>query len=327
MTKLIMDPNKPGWTLPQTLRQGENFYSNTGVNEGIVNFDVNTGKPLTQNQTTIIPSYQNLTSNPPVSGGTVPAPVDPKIMSFTQALIQILKDAQGANTKGQAGLMNQSNQIKGLGLNDATTNFANPLLAPNDGTSLGMSAQNEFDPSLNSIADQQKLATQNLGNITDLVNMTGDNYQKEQDRIQRAKDDAANRAVTAANKAKSDSIKLTPTDKQGLLAAGFLPAEITSIENDVNKYGINKVLEGITDTTQKTAIQKVYGGIVKDISTKLTRANVSLLFDLTDDGSKSGFLGLGKTTSQKLDDIMNIIQRYQAVGYTDDEILKLIQSQ
>ncbi|MFA6171957.1 MAG: hypothetical protein WCW77_00100 [Patescibacteria group bacterium] len=62
----------------------------------------------------------------------------------------------------------------------------------------------------------------------------------------------------------------------------------------------------------------------KEEETNLTRANVSKLYGLSDDDTKNGFLGNGKTNRQKLDDIMASITQYQAVGYSDDEILKLM---
>ncbi len=102
----------------------------------------------------------------------------------------MLKEAQGRDSAGQASLMKQSQGITGLGLNDAGMNFRNKKLAPSSGTSLGMSAQNEFDPLQLSIANQQKLATQNLGNVTDLIKETGNNYQDEQDRLERAREKA-----------------------------------------------------------------------------------------------------------------------------------------
>lgn len=58
--------------------------------------------------------------------------------------------------------------------------------------------------------------------------------------------------------------------------------------------------------------------------TKLTRESVSTLYGLPDDEDKTGFLGFGKTNKEKLDEIMETVERYKAVGYTDKEILKLI---
>lgn len=125
----------------------------------------------------------------------------------------------------------------------------------------------------------------------------------------------------------SGPVTITAEDKRGLVGAGFTSTEANAIGADVNKYGLAKVLEGITDPTQKAAIQKVYG-VDASKETKLTRASMSALFGIADNSSKSGILGFfggGKTNSQKLDDLMSTIKKYQDVGYKDDEILKLMQ--
>ncbi len=65
--------------------------------------------------------------------------------------------------------------------------------------------------------------------------------------------------------------------------------------------------------------------LVKTKST-LTRETISKMFKIEDNDKKSGFLGLwGETNKEKLDNIMNAITQYQNVGYTDQEILKMMQ--
>jgi len=87
-------------------------------------------------------------------------------------------------------------------------------------------------------------------------------YQKEQ---------ALNLAQEArlSEKSTDTDVEITPEDKRGLIGAGFTPTETAQIESDVNRYGIDKVLEGITDTTQKKAIQKAYG-----VTEKVSRAQL-----------------------------------------------------
>ncbi len=185
MTTLIRQP-AGGFTLPESLTatQAANSWSAPAKNVA-----TNFGKP----------SYSNLTSAPVNNPMTVQNPtsqnvpqVSPSSVNFTTALIQILKEAQGRNATGQGKLMKQSQDITGQGINDANRNFKNPLLSPDSGTSLGRSATNEFDPSLLSIENQQKLGTQNLNNITDLVKQTSSDYKDEQDRIAKAKEKASN---------------------------------------------------------------------------------------------------------------------------------------
>jgi hypothetical protein len=120
------------------------------------------------------------------------------------------------------------------------------------------------------------------------------------------------------------TVNLTPTDKQGLVAIGMTTKDIAAMEEEINEFGINAVLEGQDDPKVRDAIMKAYGGKVEEES-KLTRENVAKFYGLTDDGRKTGLLGLGKTTSQKLDEIMQTIQRYQALGMSDDDIIKLLQ--
>jgi len=188
MTVLTSNPSG-GFSLPQTLTQGQSYMG------GIVNYDSATGKPLAPGATTLSsPSYSNLVASPPDQNGAVPtplAPVNPTTVSFTQALLQILKDAQDRNSAGQSTLTAQSNQIKGQGLADAAANFQNPLLAPSSGTSLGMSAQNAFDPATGAIEKQQTDAKDNLSNITDIIKQSSSDYNAEQDRIQKANEAAA----------------------------------------------------------------------------------------------------------------------------------------
>jgi len=122
---------------------------------------------------------------------------------------------------------------------------------------------------------------------------------------------------------KNKPILLGATEKQILLGVGFSQPDIIAIEKDINQYGLNKVMEGITDQKQKNALQKVYGIKVEEPS-KLTRTSISTLYGIPDDDKKTGFLGFGKTNKEKLDDIMKIIAQYQAVGTSDADILKLI---
>lgn len=185
-----------GRTLQELLASNPQYASNPNlIRPGqTVNFGSSTQPPAPR-------SYADLTSSTPAPQsptmpylpGVSPEPTQTSnpTTSFTKALIDILKNAQGTNQTGQAKLMKQGQDIKGQGLADSARNFNNPNLAPNSGTSLGLSAQNEFDPSTLSIENQQKLATTNLGNITDIIDRTQSSYDKEQERIAQAKQDIA----------------------------------------------------------------------------------------------------------------------------------------
>ena len=78
----------------------------------------------------------------------------------------------------------------------------------------------------------------------------------------------------------SDGTPLPPAKLVELQGAGFSQSDITNITNDINQYGITKVLEGITDPNQKKTLQKIYG--VEVVQTKEEiEADMKMLF--TDD--------------------------------------------
>jgi len=183
MTTLYRDPNTGSFALPNspgTINLGS--APSWNILGGGNGFNL----PETTTPAPVIPTSRNVQSPTPLRQ------TNPSTISFTQALIQMLKDAQGRNDIGQVALTNQKNEITGLGINDAARNFSNPLLAPNDSTSLGRSAIGEFDPVTGEIKRQQDQATRNLSNITDLVKETRIAYDNEQERIQKAKDKADN---------------------------------------------------------------------------------------------------------------------------------------
>ncbi len=195
MTTLTRDPITNGFKLPDdptnrfntaTGQPNPNYSSLINPNAGLAPGVTGTYNPATTGVTFNIPPT---TSNPPQ---TSPSSPSSPTTSFTTALIALLKDAQQRDVTGQAKLLGQSQQIEGQGLADAARNFNNPMLAPNSGTSLGNSAQNEFDPATLSIKNQQELATKNLANIKDTLKETQDAYDKEQERIAKAKEKASN---------------------------------------------------------------------------------------------------------------------------------------
>jgi hypothetical protein len=72
------------------------------------------------------------------------------------------------------------------------------------------------------------------------------------------------------NKRNSDAVKedefsidLTPTERRNLLGSGFGTSEIEQIEQDVNDYGLEAVLEGIEGDDKKKAVSEAYGKEMK----------------------------------------------------------------
>lgn len=154
------------------------------------------------------PNYSNLTSsqnnNNQGGGFTVPTTPtgNPSTMSFTDALIKMLKDKQAQTNAGKDVLTSQSNKITGQGINDAIRIFKNPLLGNSSGTSLANSAGSEYEPLQLSLADQQKRATENLNNFSDVVDKTISAYEDEQDRKATIAKAASGDDLTAGEKYK-----------------------------------------------------------------------------------------------------------------------------
>lgn len=139
---------------------------------------------------------------------------------------------------------------------------------------------------------------------------------------------ALNKVLSGKTTGSDTAFTFTQTQKSQLLSGGFSASDITAMQGDVAKYGIDKVTEGMTDT-QKALVKRVLAGTdtvagVGDDS-KLTRDSISKYFGIPDTDDKSGFLGTGATNKASLDSIMATIAKYQAVGYSDADILKMIQ--
>jgi len=148
--------------------------------------------------------------------------------------------------------------------------------------------------------------------------------QFEINRINTASDKASAVQAAGVYSKKKDNISLSTDKKVKLLGSGLSQVDISNIEKDVKEYGLDKVLEGITNPKQKEALQNVYSS---SDGTKLTRESVSSLYGIPDNESRSSILGFeyGDTNKKQLDTIMDTINKYKAVGYSDKEILKLIQ--
>lgn len=80
-------------------------------------------------------------------------------------------------------------------------------------------------------------------------------------------------------------IDLSTADKTALLGAGFTSSEVSQIQNDVNQFGLDAVLEGLNDN-QKKAIQDVYG-----VKEKVTRQQVeaTVTQKVAQDGLKNAY--------------------------------------
>lgn len=128
------------------------------------------------------------------------------------------------------------------------------------------------------------------------------------------------------------SITFTGTDKQKLLSAGFTTAEINNIQSDVNKYGIDKVVSGMS-SAQASAVRGVLGGGTQPFLNEdffKTRYGSGLEAAAKAAGyiyKSGGFLGNNKNgdTSAFISHLMTIVEQYRKAGYNDQDILKMMQ--
>lgn len=158
--------------------------------------------------------------------------------------------------------------------------------------------------------------------------MTAEQAQKamQYSRIYQDKVRPPNNSLTDKNTFKFDS-----SARGQLLSKNFTNDEITQIESDLQKYSVEQVTNGMT-AEQKKAIKFVldnasYSQQQKDTESKLTRQNLSNLFGIPDNNEKGSIFGFdhGKTNAEKLSELENTVKKYKDVGYTDAEILKLMQ--
>jgi len=136
------------------------------------------------------------------------------------------------------------------------------------------------------------------------------------------------------------SIGLTPDDKRSLLGGGWSEGDIEAIENDVRTYGLTEAIDNAkangASTTQIAAMQKAYGAS-GDTTQFLTKDFFKGLFtdeQLKTSAKDAGFVSGGEDfipfnesadTDSYLNNIENIINSYRAAGYSDQEILKMMQ--
>ena len=152
----------------------------------------------------------------------------------------------------------------------------------------------------------------------------------------------ANRKAIIARGGVGTFIPLTTTDRQNLLGVGLSQPDITNIEKDINEYGLEAVLAGVSDSKQKSAIKKAYSGqgietqfITKEfLTTQFAGSSIdSMLKTLgkkRDDYAK--FWSSSATEEQNIrndfnkyiETLMPIVEQYRAAGYTDKEILALM---
>lgn len=181
--------------------------------------------------------------------------------------------------------------------------------------------------------------TVKTGEWTDLSGKVGGSYLLGTNYVQR--NNVTGEIRTAVNPPNSSSASssipggatLSTTDKQALLGVGFTASEIVHIQADVNAHGLQTVLAGVSDSAQRNALQKVYG--TPNTTQFLTTTYLSNIFGdaalekaASAAGYKTGgFLGFGESGDKTtyLTHLMSIVNQYRQAGYTDQDILKMLQ--
>lgn len=139
------------------------------------------------------------------------------------------------------------------------------------------------------------------------------------------------------------TIKFTPDENKQLLAAGFNSTEIAQIQSDVSKYGVDAVVEGMS-TAQATAVKNILSGFTpnqiqtqetasKQFLTKDYFKNLYTTSQLEQAAADAGFGDLGEgvfnlkdvDTEEYLNYLEKLVSQYRQAGYTDQEILKMMQ--
>lgn len=203
----------------------------------------------------------------------------------------------------------------------------------------------EFQLLTDSIGNQQdlaKLAIQNgqgsLGAQIAALDPKSDTFKDDLGRL--------GGQIIPKSKDTTSFVSLSTPDRQALLAVGLTQLDIQNIERDINEYGIDKVLEGITDEKQKKEIKRVYSGkketeeeekfITKEfLTTQFANTTIdSMLKTLGKTRDEYAKFWSSKDTEEQnikndfntyIDGLMPLVEQYRKAGYTDKEILKLMQ--
>lgn len=126
------------------------------------------------------------------------------------------------------------------------------------------------------------------------------------------------------------------TGKEDLIAGGFSGVDVKNLQSDINEYGLDEALKGL-DETQQAIVRKAIKKEEEDTQ-KLDRGGIAKFLGITnpDDTTPGpttktgGFLGFGGTETtapspkETVDQIMQFVESYRALGLSDDEIRKQI---
>lgn len=135
----------------------------------------------------------------------------------------------------------------------------------------------------------------------------------------------------------SSNFKLSSAQTSQLLSGGFNQADVAKLQADVAQYGIDQTVSGMSKTQQDLVRRAFAGsdavaGITSDNTQFLTPEYFAGLF--TEDQLKKAAADAGYrhyltswSTEKKnyLDHLTNVVAQYRLAGYTDQDILKMMQ--
>ena len=122
---------------------------------------------------------------------------------------------------------------------------------------------------------------------------------------------------------------LTSTNQRALIGAGLSTQDIQNIESDIQKYGIDAVLQNITDPAQKQAIEKAYGvpNQTSDIYLTNTQMNSVASQMISTYGSAQDAINALQTTGKiSSTDSSGTAKEYKLNKDQIDQLIKTIQN-
>lgn len=143
-------------------------------------------------------------------------------------------------------------------------------------------------------------------------------------------------AREAKEKEKVDKgFKFSNDNRAALLGSGLAEEDIDAMQEDVRKYGANKVLDGITDDKQKSALKaslKIREEVVNDQYIKDTFSDTTLRAAAKEAGFTKGASmwrnddGVGEEgLNEYVSDLMSKVSLWRRAGKTEEEIIKEIE--
>ena len=267
------------------------------------------------------------TPTPQIAGGlaspTQNAGPGTNLVSYKDALEQVVQLARQARNEGVQGFMNQAGFQGTMKASDFNTLFdqANRI-----GTKVENSALDKLSK------DQPKFEQRQLGS---------DLYQYQVDSSGKIIGEPTK--VLSGKDGPSDPSKLSAVERQQLLGSGLSSEDIDAIEKDVQDGNIDNVLAGLEDKDQRDAVLKAYGQEPKitrefvdadmtpkmaydQLKEKFTTKELKVMADVaTDEGVRSRYLTGGvadverylnsEEARQKAIDLT--YAKYKAAGQTE----------